>query len=159
MTAKEKSTFSQFFKEDAELVQDIIYGQNGEEIATKVGVANKPVVPKFPKVTTASEGEIIEYWKKLRSFFRNDKNDTGLPDNLKPVHMAPLYEKIIIGTDFPVWIADTNYDGQGKYCQSLKEVLESRLPVLGHEDNDGKIVKENLDRIVHIANKLLFNHL
>jgi hypothetical protein len=82
----------------------------------------------------------------------------GLPDDLKPVHMAPLYEKIIIGTDFPVWIADANYDGKGEYCLSLKEVLESRLPVLGHEENDGKIVKENLDRIVNIANKLLFNH-
>lgn len=158
MAAKEKSTFSQFFKEDAEIVQDIIYGQNGEEITTKVGTANKPIVPKVPKVTTASEGEIIEYWKKLRSFFRNDMNADGLSEDLKPVHMAPLYEKIIIGTDFPVWIADANYDGKGEYCLSLKEVLESRLPVLGHEEADGKFVKENLDRIVHIANKLLFNH-
>ena len=158
MAAKEKSTFSQFFKEDAELVQDIIYGQNGQEISASVGTVNKPVVPQYPKITTASEGEIIEYWKKLRSFFRNDLNKDGIPEDLKPVHMAPLYEKIIIGTDFPVWIADANYDGLGEYCLSLKELLESRLPVLGHEETDGKIVKDNIDRVVHIANKLLFNH-
>ena len=158
MSAKEKSTFSQFFKEDAEVVQDIIYGQNGEQISAKVGTANKPVIPRIPKATTASEGEIIEHWKKLRSFFRNDMNEDGMLEGLKPIHMAPLYEKIVIGTDFPVWIADANYDGKGEYCLSLKEVIESRLPVLGHEEKDGRIVKDNIDRIVHIANKLLFNH-
>ena len=158
MSAKEKSTFSQFFKEDAEVVQDIIYGQNGEEITAKVGKANKPVFPRMPKANKAPENEIISYWKELRSFFRNDLNKEGLPEDLKPIHMAPLYEKIIVGTDFPVWIAEANYNGKGEYCMSLKEVIESRMHVVGPEENDAKILKDNIDRLVHIANKLLYNH-
>ena len=50
MAAKEKSTFSQFFKEDAEILQDTIYGQNGEEITTKVGTTGLFAVPSAPRL-------------------------------------------------------------------------------------------------------------
>lgn len=155
MPKKEKSTFSHFFKEDAENIQDIIHASTDEEISNKVGLAIKEEFPKInpPKEISAEESKV--QWRSLRSFFRNANNTQGLRDGLWPVIMAPQQNERMVTVDFPVWVADENFDGEGAYCLSLKEILSQSLNKIGPGEQDALILKNNIDRILHIAN----NHL
>lgn len=71
--------------------------------------------------------------------------------------MSPLYTDTMVGTDFPVWIASENFEGKGELCLSLKEILTRCLNQIAPEESDAYILKENIDRIVHIANKQFEN--
>lgn len=155
MPTKEKSTFSHFFKEDAETIQGVLSGTNGQQILDKVGTATKEVFPKISSSKEVSEDELNAQWRTLRSFFRNGNNSSKLADGLSPVIMAPLYTNKLVGTDFPVWVADENFEGDGELCLSLKEILIQSLNEIAPKEEDAHILKENIDRIVHIANKQL----
>lgn len=155
MPTKEKSTFSHFFKEDAETIQGVLSGTNGQQILDKVGTATKEVFPKISNSKEVSEDELNAQWRTLRSFFRNGNNSSKLADGLSPVIMAPLYTNQLVGTDFPVWVADENFEGDGELCLSLKEILIQSLNEIAPKEEDAHILKENIDRIIHIANKQL----
>ncbi len=76
----------------------------------------------------------------------------GLPTDLWPVIMSPLYTKTMVAADFPIWVADENFDGEGAFCLSLKEIITQSLNKIGPEENDASILKNNIERILHIAN-------
>jgi len=154
MSTIEKSTFNHFFKEDAEIIQDVIHGANGKQVLDKIASDAKEVFPKFLKSREVSKDEFNAEWRKLRSFFRNGETG-GLSQGLSPVIMSPLYTNTLVGTDFPVWVADENYEGEGELCLSLKELLVNSLNEISTGENDAHILKENIDRIIYIANELL----
>ncbi|PCJ27173.1 MAG: hypothetical protein COA97_04170 [Flavobacteriales bacterium] len=154
MPTKEKSTFSHFFKEDAETIQDIVKGTNGQQVIDKLGTATKEVFPKINPSKEVSEDEVNTKWRTLRSFFRNGNSEQNL-EGLSPVIMAPLYTSKLIGTDFPVWVADENFEGDGELCLSLKELLTQCLNEIAPNEEDAHILKENIERITHIANEQL----
>ncbi len=155
MPIKEKSTFSHFFKEDAENVQDILNEGVDEQVVNQVGLVKKEEFPKINHSKEVTEDEFKAYWQGLRSFFRNGNNPLGLPEDLWPVIMSPLYTKNMVVTDFPVWVADENFDGEGAFCLSLKEILTKSLNQIGEEENDTPILKNNIERLLHIANEYL----
>lgn len=155
MPTKKKSTFSHFFKEDAEHIQDIIRGTNGQQVVNKVGAATKEVFPKISTSKEVSEKEMTTKWRSLRSFFRSGKSREALADDLTPVIMSPLYTNTLVGTDFPVWVADETFDGEGAHCLSLKKMLTQCLQEISPEGTEAHILKENIERIVHIANRQL----
>jgi ferredoxin len=155
MPKKEKSTFSHFFKEDAENIQDIIHPNTEEQVSNKVGLVNKEEFPKISPPKAISADELKVKWQNLRSFFRNANNVQGLSDDLWPVIMAPQQNEKMVAVDFPFWVTDENFDGEGAYCSSLKEILIQSLDKIGQGEKDALILKTNIDRILHIAN----NHL
>jgi len=157
MPAKEKSAFSRFFKEDAETVQDIIYGKNAPQVPVSVSTAHKEVFPKIATPGKIKEEELKAQWRTLRSFFKNANNHSERMPGLTPALMAPLYTKNLIGSDYPVWVADENFEGEDGFCISLKELLTDRLNEIGPEEQDAHILKENLERIIHIANEALLD--
>jgi len=157
MPAKEKSAFSRFFKEDAETVQDIIYEGNSPQVPVSVGPAHKEVYPKIATPEKIKDEELKARWRTLRSFFKNANNDGGLTPGLTPALIAPLYTKNMVGSDYPVWVADENFEGEDGFCISLKELVTDRLNEIGPEEQDAHILKENLERIIHIANEALLD--
>jgi ferredoxin len=154
MSTKEKSTFNHFFKEDAEIIQDVINGSNGKQVLDKIASDAREIFPKIPNAKEVTENEFKAEWRLLRSFFRNGGSGTLSPD-LSPVIMSPLYTKDVVGTDFPVWVADETNEGDGESCLSFKELLVQSLDTISTGENDAHILKENIDRIIHIANDLL----
>jgi len=155
MPTKEKSTFSHFFKDDAEIIQNIIEGTNGKQIIDKLGTATKEILPIINSPKTNSENEVSAQWKAIRSFFRSGKNTEGLSDHLTSVITSPLYTNKLVGSDFPVWVADEKYEGQGELCLSLKDVITNCLYEIAPEESDAHILKANINRIVNIANDQL----
>ena len=80
MSAKEKSTFSHFFKEDAftkELIEDVSKKQVDE-----AGIIKKDRIPEILISKDVSEDESTSYWQSLRAFFRNGNSSESLSDNL-----------------------------------------------------------------------------
>ncbi len=157
MPKKEKSTFSHFFKEDAETVQDIIHGKSDPQNLNETGYVKKEEFPRLTKAGEVAEDEFKAHWRKLRSFFRNGNNLLGLPSGFSPAIMGSLQTKTMVGTDFPVWIAGENYKGERAFCLSLKEVITQALDEIGLEEKEARILKENIERILHIANNHLTN--
>jgi len=155
MPAKEKSTFSHFFKEDAEVVQDIIYGGSSPQIAQNVGNPKKETFPTLHLAKKVKDEEFKQFWRRLRSFFRNANSTEELNAGFSPLLMAPLYTKNMIGTDYPVWVADEAYQGNSDHCLPLKEILTRRLTEIGPCEEEAHILKENIERIIHIANEYL----
>ena len=90
MSKKEKSTFSHFFKEDAENIQDIINADTDKPLSKDIDLFVKEEFPRIKATKKVTEDELKVQWRKLRSFFRNSNNDQGLPDTLWPVMMAPF---------------------------------------------------------------------
>jgi len=155
MSTKEKSTFSHFFKEDAEHIQDIIQGTNGQPVANKLGAATKEIFPKLTRKPAVTEAELTSKWRALRSFFRSGKSTEALAEDLSPAIMSPLYTDSMIGMEFPVWVADETFEGKGAHCLSLKGMFTQCLQEIAPEETDAHILKENIERIIHIANKHL----
>jgi len=154
MSIKEKSKFGHFFKEDSEVIQDVIKGGNGELI-DKVGLVAKEV---FPTINTKEKAPIDVFnaqWRTIRAFFRKGKNSQGLAEDLSPVITAPLYTKGVVGTDFPVWVADENFDGEGGLCLSFKDMILRGLNKIAPKEEDAFILKSNVARIMNIANEQL----
>ena len=106
MSNKDKSTFGHFFKEDDKAVQEIFNGQADQQPTDTVGAVKKEEFPRISGSAKAEEDEFNAYWLRLRSFFRTANNAEGLPNNLSPVVMAPLYTQTTVGSDFPFWVAD-----------------------------------------------------
>ena len=157
MPTKEKSTFSHFFKEDAETIQGVLNGTNGLQILDKLGTATKEVFPKINPAKEVAEDAFTAQWRTLRSFFRNGNSNQNL-EELSPVIMAPLYTNKLVGTDFPVWVADEDYEGEGEPCLSFKDILTQCLNEIAPNEDDAHILKENIERIIHIANEQLANN-
>ncbi|MCF6352341.1 MAG: ferredoxin [Cyclobacteriaceae bacterium] len=169
MPTKETSTFSHFFKEDARLtdgqvntIQGILNGKADMQVLDKLGTANKKIMPKIAnarlpdgQAKEVSEDKFKEHWRMLRSFFRNANNHKELAEDLSPVIMAPLFTNTLIGSDFPVWVADQNFTDETGFCLSLKEVLTECLTQFAPNEKDANILKSNIERIIHIANKQL----
>ena len=153
MSAKEKSTFSHFFKEDA-FTKELIKETSNKQLSDEVGVIKKQIIPEIVAAKEASEDESTAHWQKLRAFFRNSNNSEGLSDNLSPVILSPLYTKAMVGTDFPVWVAAENFTGNGDFCLSLKEILVRSLQEIGSEE-EAHILNENVERILHKTNTQL----
>jgi len=154
MPTNEKSTFSHFFKEDADIIQSIIKGTEDKQPINNIGLA-KNIFPKISCHKEVSENEFVAQWRAIRSFFRSGKNASGLSKGMSPVIASPLYTDTLIGTDFPVWIADENFNGDGGCCLSLKEVLINSLDEIISEVGNANILNNSIDRIIHIANKQL----
>jgi len=153
MSAKEKSTFSHFFKEDSytrELIKDVSNKQPLKEAV----VIKKEIIPEISVSGDVSENESIAHWQALRAFFRNGNNALGLSEELSPVILSPLYTKGMIGADFPVWVADESFTGEGDFCLSLKEILSQSLKEIGTE-KEGHILKGSIERILYLANTQL----
>ncbi len=155
MSKKEKSTFSHFFREDAQAVLNISNGESGQRAATQIGLAGKEEFPRIKTPVEVSEDAFKTQWQRLRSFFRNADNQQGLASDLWPVIMSPFFTKNMVGTNFPVWLADEDFDGEGAFCLSLKEILAQALNETGEGENNATILKKNIERILHIANKQL----
>ncbi|MCP4456544.1 MAG: ferredoxin [Cytophagales bacterium] len=151
MATKEKSTFSHFFKENAEQVQSIVTNKNGRDNSKKTGIMGKEEFPKLKQPKEISEEDFKSQWQSLRSFFRNGNNTEGLSADLAPVIMAPLYTGALVGADFPVWVADETFDGDGPSCLSLKDLLTQSCDSITSEENGANILAENIGRILHIA--------
>jgi ferredoxin len=152
MPKKDKSTFSHFFKEDAEVVQDIFNGQADQEPTMTVGAPQKEVFPKIMNSEKATEDEFNAYWLKLRAFFRTANNVDGLASDLSPVMMAPLYTQSTVGADFPVWVAGIQVSDDAGLCLSLRELLKNKLNETAPEEGDAEILKKNIERVIHLAN-------
>ncbi len=152
MQKKEKSMFNHFFKEDAKTVQDIVHGDVDQQILNKAGFAKKDELPILNGPKKIGEEEFKAQWQKLRSFFRNGNNLSRLPTDLSPVILASLQTKTIVGTDFPVWVANENYEDEAAFCLSLKEIITKSLQEIAPGENDAPILKKNIERILHIAN-------
>lgn len=150
MPKKEKNLFNHFFKEDAKPVQDIINGGINEQPSNEVEFAKKEECPRLSSPKEIGEEEFSAQWQKLRSFFRNGNNLSGLPADLSPAILASFQSKTIVGTDFPVWVA-----GENASCLSLKEIVTTSLNEIGPGENDAPVLKRNAERILHIANNLL----
>ena len=101
MSAKEKSTFSHFFKEDA-FTKELIDDASKKQVLDEAGVIKKEIIPEIIAAKEVSEDESSAHWQTLRAFFRNANNKDGLADDLSPVILSPLYTKAMVGTDFPV---------------------------------------------------------
>ncbi len=69
MPKKEKSTFSHFFKEDAENIQDIIHADTDKQLSNEVGLAFKEEFPKINPSKEVTEDEFKSQWRKLRIIF------------------------------------------------------------------------------------------
>jgi ferredoxin len=155
MSTIDKSTFNHFFNEDADIIKGIISGDSDKKSSNKVAAVKKDAIPKIIRPKEIAEDEFKSHWKELRSFFRNSNNTTPLPKDLSPAIMAPLFTNKMVGTDFPVWVADENYDGDSGYCFSLKEILTETLNEIAPGEEDAHILKENVERMLHIANDVL----
>ena len=152
MSAKEKSTFSHFFKEDAftkELIKDASKKQVEE-----AGTIKKDAIPEILISKDVSEDESTSYWQSLRAFFRNGNNSEGLSDTLSPVILAPLYTKSLVGSEFPLWLADEKFTGDGDFCLSLREIISQSLKDIESVE-EVNLLNENIERILHIANTQL----
>lgn len=148
MSAKEKSTFSHFFKEDAftkELIKDV-----PRKRVEEGGLIKKAIIPEILVSKDVSEDESNAFWQSLRAFFRNGNNAERLSDDLSPVILAPLYTKSLVGSDFPLWVADENFTGEGELCLSLKELISQRIKDIGSAQ-ETNLLSENIERILHIA--------
>jgi ferredoxin len=152
MSAKEKSTFSHFFKEDAftrEVIKDV-----PKKYAEEAGLIKKDIIPEILISKDVSEDESNAFWQSLRAFFRNGNSTEGLADDLSPVILAPLYTKSLVGSDFPLWVADENFTDEGEFCLSLKELISHRIKEIGSAP-ETNLLSENIERILHIANTQL----
>jgi ferredoxin len=154
MPKKDKSKFSHFFKEDAKAVQDIFKGQTDPQSLTTLEISKKEEFPIISSSTKASEDEFNAYWLRLRSFFRTANNAEGLTNDLTPVIMAPLYTQSKVVSDFPVWVAGTQLAHNAECCLSLNEILTNALNAIAPGENDAPILKDTLERILHLANDL-----
>jgi ferredoxin len=153
MSAKEKSTFSHFFKEDA-FTRELIKDAPDKPLSDEAGIIKKTVIPEIDIAKEISEDESTAYWQKLRAFFRNGNNAKGLPDDMSPVILSPLYTKAMVGSDFPVWVADESFSGNAGFCLSLKEILIRGLREIGSEE-ETPILNEHIELILHKANTQL----
>ncbi len=151
MATKEKSTFSHFFRENAEQVQSIVTNKNGQKNFQRNGFVGKEEYPKLKQPKEISEEDFKSQWQSLRSFFRNGNNTKGLSADLSPVIMAPLYTSAMVGADFPVWVADESFDGEGARCLSLKDLLTQSCDNITSEESGASILGDNIGRILHIA--------
>jgi len=149
MSAKGKSTFSHFFKEDA-FTKELIKNVSNKQLLDEAGVIKKDTFPKIYPSQEVSEDEFNEFWQTLRAFFRNGNNTKGLSDELSPVILSPLYTKAMIGADFPVWVANEKFTGDGDFCLSLKEILVRSLKDIKAEE-EAPILNENIERILYLA--------
>jgi ferredoxin len=152
MSATEKNTFSHFFKED-DFTNKLINDPSGQKILAAEEIIKKEIFPEITLSGEVSEEESTAYWQKLRVFFRNNNNSKGLADDLTPVILSPLYTRGMIGTDFPVWVADENFAGNGDFCLSLKELLKQTFAEIGLEE--APLLYDSIERILHLTNTLL----
>jgi ferredoxin len=155
MSTIDKSTFNHFFNEDAEIIKGIISGDSDKKTNNKTDAVKKDLFPKIKRPKEISEEEFKSHWRELRSFFRNSNNTNRLPKDLFPAIMAPLFTNKMVGTDFPVWVADEEFKGETGHCLSLKEILTNTLYEIAPGEEDAHILKENIERMLHIANDLL----
>ena len=153
MSAKEKSTFSHFFKEDV-FTKEIIKDAPDKHLSNEIGAIKKEVFPKIDLSEKGSEDESRAYWQKLRAFFRSGNNTDGIGEDFTPVMLSPLYTKAMVGAEFPVWVADVDFSGDGDFCISLKNLLTRSLEEVGSE-KEAHILYENIEQILHIANTQL----
>ncbi|RLA17440.1 MAG: hypothetical protein DRQ62_14970, partial [Gammaproteobacteria bacterium] len=142
MSAKEKSTFSHFFKEDA-FTKEIIKDAPDKHLSNEIGAIKKEVFPKIDLSEKGSEDESRAYWQKLRAFFRSGNNTDGIGEDFTPVMLSPLYTKAMVGAEFPVWVADVDFSGDGDFCISLKNLLTRSLEEVGSE-KEAHILYENI---------------
>jgi ferredoxin len=154
MPSKNKSTFARFFKEDAEAVRDIVYSREEQPVFSKAGAVNKEVLPRMSRPKEMPAEMIKDHWKKLRSFFRN-ANSTDEVNDLYPVMLSPLLTRSLITTDYPVYIPLQYLTEEQAGSFSLQELVEELLSRIGPDPDDAHILKENVERIVHIANEQL----
>lgn len=149
---KEKSTFSRFFREDAEVVHDLVFSGPDRPSTTAEGGARKEVLASIVKPPEEKDEDAVrESWKQLRAFFRNANNENGLPKDWRPALLAPLYTKDLVGVEFPVWVGGPESNAEPG-CQPLHTLLSGLIMEIAPEKEEAHILKENLDRITHIAN-------
>ncbi len=153
MPRKNKNTFSHFFKEDAEIVQDVLGAGSQDSMQDTVGLEAKNKLPFIKLSETASEDKSKNEWRKMRSFFRDGGKDASLPETLWPIGMSPQQTENIIADNFPLWVADENFSGEGTACLPLKDLINEALKSsIGGGDQNASIIKTNIDRILYIAN-------
>lgn len=149
MTKQGNSTFSQFFKEDAGLLKDVLHPNNNVELEEKSAKA-KDLTPTLIQEDQASVLEFSNEWKSIRSFFYNADNASGLPDGHFPVHLASLRNQKILASDFPLWVSN-NQKRDGEYCITLKELLKRGLESVVSEGLNKSILLKNVDGIIQVA--------
>ena len=155
MPSKEKSTFSHFFKEETKNSPNLKGGQNGQKVFNEVISGQKETFPKIRGTEKAAEEEFNVHWQRLMLFFRNSNNDRELPQDLSPAILAPNYIDNLVGSDFPVWVADEDFEGKGDRCLTLKEMLTNNLDKLFAGKENANILKDNIDGIIYNANEQL----
>ncbi|MEN8251156.1 MAG: ferredoxin [Bacteroidota bacterium] len=154
MAAKDKSSFSHFFKEDERLIKDVIKGPENIPAEDDAGVLNKKVLPKLITPVAAPKEELTARWQKVRSFYRHAIYREDLNSELAPLVLSSIYTQNVVGTDFPVWLSD-DISIDGEYCLPLSILIGRALEVIAPEPEEALLVKTNINRILHIANEYL----
>ena len=155
----EKSTFSEFFKDDASVVQDITT-EDGSKEKVEGSSFTGTELPTIPKAKAADEEELKAWWRNLRAFFRSGKGG-GLPvgkgvPTVFPALLAPYKSQEQVRKDYPFWLADEKTGEKvktGDYCASLSDLLRNIIESFASEEGEAVILKANVNRIVEAVRK------
>lgn len=150
----EKSTFSEFFKDDASDLHDITKEDSSKKKVEGSSFTGTEL-PTIPKEKTVDEEELKAWWRNLRAFFRSGKGG-GLPvgkggPTVFPALLAPYKGQARVRKDYPFWMASekTVEKDETKPCySSLNDLLEKTIESFSSEEGEAAVLKANVNRIV-----------
>ena len=155
MVKKDKDGFSHFFKEDDLFIREVIQEEPGREPDTQKPVS-EPVIPVLPVAEAASDTDRRAYWRELRKFFSSAQPKGGLEKGLYPVVMAPQLTRSLTGQEFPVWInTGTIEKNDWPVSAPFRSLLQDALYAIDEKMYDLRILRQNLERIISMANDRL----
>jgi len=147
-----KSTFLQFFKEEAAEIISPDISEPTEQVHP-----GKTAIHFIESSTQAEETEVREWWKKLRKFYvtsQSDDDEKGIA-NLVPVHLATFQHESDYPDKYPVWLNDHPPESSSEIsnlCFPLADLLTNCINRVSGEENNSKILRSN---VRHILRKVL----
>ncbi len=157
MTTKEKNSFSEFFKEDAENIQNILHPELNDTNFKNAEFEQKVEISKISPPKEISLEEFQKKWRQMRSFFRNGKNDKKLDLKLSPLHLSNRNMKEFILDEYPIFLNTENFTEEVPYCGSLKEIILNTLNRCNIDQVKESIIFIHIERIIQNVNKLLLD--
>lgn len=148
MSNPEKSKISEFFREDQLAIKDFLAGETDQVEIGGAGIIQKETIPMLAPVNEVSEEEAVQYWTRLRSFFRNGDLLASEYKDLSPFLLAPMYTEKLITADYPVWIPSKKESGT---CSSFKGLVLQALEKFAAKAGEAHIIKDNIDILNQIA--------
>lgn len=146
-----KSTFLQFFKEEAAEIISPDVSEQTEQVHTE-----KIAIPSIKTSTQAEETEVREWWKKLRKFYvtsQSEDDEKGIA-NLIPLHLSTFQHESDYPDKYPVWLKDQlseSLSDVSNLCTPLADLLTKCINKISDDENNSKIIRSNVLHILHKA--------